>query len=70
MRRALVTGRGGFRMLDRRTLAGLLKDHAQVARQTEELVAQLPDLDAAHPLPGRSGLSPAPADQCAGCCCT
>jgi uncharacterized damage-inducible protein DinB len=40
-----------FRMLDGETLAGLLEKYAQVARQTEELVAQLPDLDAAHPLP-------------------
>jgi uncharacterized damage-inducible protein DinB len=41
----------GFRMLDGETLAGLLEDYARVARQTEELVARLPDLDAAHPLP-------------------
>ncbi len=40
-----------FRMLDGETLAGLLESYAQVARQTEDLVAQLPDLDAAHPLP-------------------
>jgi uncharacterized damage-inducible protein DinB len=40
-----------FRMLDGETLAGLLEGYAQVASQTEELVAQLPDLDAAHPLP-------------------
>ena len=41
----------GFRMLDGETLAGLLENYAQVANRTEELVAQLPDLDAAHPLP-------------------
>jgi len=29
----------------------VLENYAQVARQTEELVAQLPDLEAAHPLP-------------------
>ena len=40
-----------FRMTDGETLAGLLENYAQVARQTEELVAYLPDLDAAHPLP-------------------
>jgi len=40
-----------FRMVDGETLAGLLENYAQVASQTEELVAQLPDLDAAHPLP-------------------
>jgi len=41
----------GFRMLDGETLAGLLEAYAQVARRTEELVARLPDLDAAHPRP-------------------
>jgi hypothetical protein len=41
----------GFTMLDGETLAGLLETYAQVARQTGELVAQLPDLDAAQPLP-------------------
>jgi Protein of unknown function (DUF664) len=40
-----------FKMLDGETLAGLLENYAQVARQTDELVAQLPDLDATHPLP-------------------
>ena len=41
----------GFKMLDGDTLAGLLENYAQVARRTEELVAGLADLDAAHPLP-------------------
>jgi hypothetical protein len=41
----------GFKMLDGETLAGLLENYAQVARRTEDLVAQLPDLDAAQPLP-------------------
>jgi hypothetical protein len=41
----------GFTMLDGETLAGLLENYAQVARQTDELVAQLPDLDATQPLP-------------------
>jgi uncharacterized damage-inducible protein DinB len=40
-----------FRMLDGETLAGLLETYAQVAQQTGELVVQLPDLDAAQPLP-------------------
>jgi Protein of unknown function (DUF664) len=40
-----------FKMLDGETLAGLLEVYEQVARRTEELVALLPDLDAAHPLP-------------------
>jgi len=41
----------GFRMLAGETLASLLDAYAQVARRTGELVATLPDLDAAHPLP-------------------
>jgi Protein of unknown function (DUF664) len=41
----------GFRMLPDETLAGLLDTYEQVARRTDELVATLPDLDAAHPLP-------------------
>jgi uncharacterized damage-inducible protein DinB len=41
----------GFRMLDGETLAGLLDTYQQVAQRTDELVATLPDLDAAHPLP-------------------
>ncbi|WP_282087812.1 DinB family protein [Streptomyces tendae] len=40
-----------FRMLPGETLAGVLDDYAEVARRTEELIAALPDLDAAHPLP-------------------
>ncbi|WP_338897558.1 DinB family protein [Streptomyces sp. TG1A-60] len=40
-----------FRMLPGETLAGVLADYAEVARRTDELVAALPDLDAAHPLP-------------------
>jgi uncharacterized damage-inducible protein DinB len=40
-----------FRMLEGETLAGLLDRYAQVARQTDELVVTLPDLDASHPLP-------------------
>jgi uncharacterized damage-inducible protein DinB len=41
----------GFSMLEGETLAGLLDGYAQVARQTDDLVATLPDLDAAQPLP-------------------
>ena len=41
----------GFRMLEDETLAGLLDGYAQVAAHTDELVATLPDLDAAQPLP-------------------
>jgi uncharacterized damage-inducible protein DinB len=41
----------GFRMLPDETLTGLLEDYAAAARQTDELLASLPDLDAAQPLP-------------------
>lgn len=40
-----------FRMLPGETLAGLLDGYAERARRTEALVAALPSLDAAHPLP-------------------
>ena len=42
---------GGFRLLPDETLAGVLADYEKVAQRTDELVASLPDLDAAHPLP-------------------
>lgn len=41
----------GFRLLPEETLAGVLADYDEVARRTDELVAALPDLDAAQPLP-------------------
>ncbi|HET7013212.1 MAG TPA: DinB family protein [Streptosporangiaceae bacterium] len=41
----------GFRMLDGETLAGLLDEYEEVARRTDELVKELPDLDASQPLP-------------------
>jgi hypothetical protein len=40
-----------FRLLPSETLAGVLADYADVARRTDALVAELPDLNAAHPLP-------------------
>ncbi len=40
-----------FRMLPGDTLTGVLADYAEVARRTDELVATLPDLDVAQPLP-------------------
>ncbi|MFC9325547.1 DinB family protein [Kitasatospora sp. NPDC057015] len=43
--------RDGFRLLPGETLPGVLADYAEVARRTDDLVATLPDLDAAHPLP-------------------
>jgi uncharacterized damage-inducible protein DinB len=47
-----------FRMLDTDTLAGLLEGYDQVARQTDELVRGLPDLDASHPLPSAPWFEP------------
>ena len=41
----------GFRMLPGETLAGLLEEYERVAKETDELVRTLPDLDADHPLP-------------------
>ncbi|MGW1136793.1 DinB family protein [Streptomyces zhihengii] len=41
----------GFRMLPGETLAGILAGYARVAARTEEIVAGVPDLSAAHPLP-------------------
>jgi hypothetical protein len=41
----------GFRLLDGETLAGVLAEYEQVAKQTDELVATLDDLDAWHELP-------------------
>ncbi|MFC5747051.1 DinB family protein [Actinomadura rugatobispora] len=40
-----------FRMLPGETLAAVLDEYAEVAARTDELVAGLPDLNAAHPLP-------------------
>ncbi|MQA15840.1 MAG: DUF664 domain-containing protein [Pseudonocardiaceae bacterium] len=41
----------GFRAMEGETLAALLDEYEQVARRTDELVVQLPDLDVSHPLP-------------------
>ena len=40
-----------FSLGDEETLAGLLAEYDEVAARTDELLASLPDLDAAHPLP-------------------
>ena len=40
-----------FRMVPGDTLAGLLGEYAKAAEETTELMAVLPDLDAAQPLP-------------------
>jgi hypothetical protein len=41
----------GFRMLPGETLTDLLTAYEAVARETDELIATLPDLDISHPLP-------------------
>jgi hypothetical protein len=41
----------GFTLLPHETLAGVLAGYEAVAAATDELVATLPDLDAAYPLP-------------------
>lgn len=41
----------GFRMGEGETLAGLLQAYEQVAQETTEVVATLPDLDVSQPLP-------------------
>jgi hypothetical protein len=40
-----------FTLLDDETLAEVLAGYGEVARRTDALVADLPDLDAGHPLP-------------------
>ncbi|MGV9558345.1 DinB family protein [Streptomyces sp. NPDC003401] len=47
-----------FRMLPGETLTGVLEEYAEVARRTDELVASLPDLDVAHPLPSAPWFEP------------
>ncbi|MGH3279712.1 MAG: DinB family protein [Trebonia sp.] len=41
----------GFRLLPGETLAGVLAEYEQAAKQTDELVATLPDLGTEQPLP-------------------
>ena len=48
----------GFRLLPDETLAGVLADYEKVAQRTDELVASLPDLDVAHPLPSAPWFPP------------
>ncbi|MEV1047463.1 DinB family protein [Streptomyces sp. NPDC049916] len=40
-----------FRMLPGETVSGILHDYEQAAARTEKIVAAVPDLSAAHPLP-------------------
>ena len=48
---AVASYADGFRMLPGETLDGLLRAYDDTARQTTELIAALPDLDAAQRLP-------------------
>jgi hypothetical protein len=47
-----------FRLLPGETLAGVLAAYAEVARQTDELAATVPDLNASHPLPKAPWFAP------------
>ncbi len=47
-----------FVLLPGETLAGVLDAYAETASRTDELVASLPDLDAAHPLPAAPWFPP------------
>lgn len=46
-----IDHQNNFRMLPGDTLDGILARYAKVAARTEEIVASVPDLSAAHPLP-------------------
>jgi hypothetical protein len=48
---AMADHADSFQMLEGETLEGLLAGYEQVAARTDELVASLPSLDLAHPLP-------------------
>jgi uncharacterized damage-inducible protein DinB len=48
----------GFRLLPDETLDGVLAGYAEVARRTDDLVASLPNLDVAHPLPNAPWFPP------------
>jgi uncharacterized damage-inducible protein DinB len=47
-----------FKLLPGETLAGVLDDYQKVARRTDDLVASLPDLNLAHPLPNAPWFPP------------
>ena len=47
-----------FKLLPDETLAGVLAEYEKVARRTDDLVASLPDLDVAHPLPNAPWFPP------------
>lgn len=46
-----IDHQNNFRMLPGDTLAGILERYEQVATRTAEIVAEIPDLSATHPLP-------------------
>jgi len=48
----------GFRMLEGETVKSLLIGYEAVARETDELVSSLPDLDASQPLPSAPWFEP------------
>jgi uncharacterized damage-inducible protein DinB len=48
----------GFRMLPGDTVADLLADYERAARETDEAVATVEDLDASHPLPPAPWFAP------------
>lgn len=48
----------GFRLLPGESLAGALAEYEAAARQTDELVSTLPDLDASQPLPNAPWFKP------------
>jgi len=48
----------GFRMLEGETVKSLLVGYEAVARETDELVSSLPDLDASQPLPSAPWFEP------------
>ncbi|GAA0449385.1 hypothetical protein GCM10010361_11770 [Streptomyces olivaceiscleroticus] len=56
-----------FRLLPGETLAGVLAEYAEVARRTDALVAALPDLDAAWPLPSAPWFEPNAQWSARGC---
>jgi uncharacterized damage-inducible protein DinB len=49
--RAAADWSAQFRLLSGETLAGALEHYDEVARRTDKVVTELPDLDASHPLP-------------------
>ena len=56
--RSESTWADAFRLVDAETLAGALDAYAAVARETEEIVRALPDLEATAALPDRPWLPP------------